>query len=427
MFDLEKKQEKKQENFYRKISLVILILVFILIAFFAGMYVSTTSEVFNDMAKKETIFFGKLIGKYSEDDRGRLSQDIDFNLYWDLWDTLKGRYVDEVDINEQKMFYGSLKGLASSLGDPYTVFLDPSDSQEFQEILSGTFEGIGAEVGMRDEVLTIIAPLSGMPAQKAGLMPGDKVFEIDGESTMNLSIDEAVGKIRGEKGTKVVLTIYREGMDETIEIEIERGIIHVESVTTEIKDDIYIIKLTNFNSDTLSLFNKAVREISVKNSKGIILDLRNNPGGYLETSIEITSEWVEEGAVLIEKFGNGEEVGYQSRGIARLKDYPTVVLVNMGSASASEIVAGALKDYDKATIVGEKTFGKGSVQALESFKDGSTAKITVAKWLTPNGNSINDEGITPDEEVEYTIDDFKEGRDPQMDRAIEILSTMNDE
>ena len=422
MFNLEKKEQQQKKGICKKISLAILILILLLIAFFFGMYLATTSEVFNDIARKENIFFGKLVGRYNEDDEGRLSQDIDFGLYWDLWDTLKNKYVDEDGVSDQKMFYGSLRGLAASMGDPYTVFLDPKDSRDFEEVLTGTFEGIGAEVGMRDEVLTIIAPLAGMPAQKAGLMPGDKVFEVDGESTMNLSIDEAVGKIRGEKGTKVVLTVYREGMDETMDIEIERGIIHVLSVTTEIKDDIYIIKISNFNNDTLRLFNKAVREILVKNPKGIILDLRNNPGGYLETSIEVASEWIENGVVVLERFGDGEEIKYNSRGIARLKDYPTVVLVNLGSASASEIVSGALKDHEKATIVGNKTFGKGSVQALESFRDGSTAKITIAKWLTPNGSSINDEGVSPDEEIEYSIEDFKEERDPQMDKAMEILN-----
>jgi len=425
MFNKEKKEDRDQGGFLKKASLVVLILIFLLFSFLAGMYVSKTNEAFGEFAKKESIYLGKLTGKYNEDNQGELSTDIDFSLYWELWDTLKAKYVDRDKMEDKRMFYGSLKGLASSLGDPYTVFLDPKNSQEFSESLSGTFEGIGAEVGMRDDVLTVIAPLDGMPAQKAGLLTGDKIFSVDGESTLNMTIDEAISNIRGEKGTVVTLTIYREGMEETKDIKVTRDVIRVNSVTTRMEDNnIFVIKISNFNEDTINLLNKAIIEILVKNPDGIVLDLRNNPGGYLETAIEVASEWVEEGVVVLERFSNDQEIGYQARGIARLKDYSTVVLVNMGSASASEIVAGALKDYGLATIVGVKTFGKGSVQALQSFKDGSSAKITVAEWLTPNGDSINKEGVTPDEEVEYTLENFKEGKDPQMERALEILNSI---
>lgn len=422
MFNRKQRTHNKEQGTFKKVLLFVFVLVLLLISFFSGMYVAKTNEMFSELAKKETVFLGKVLGKYSEDDEGRLSANVDFGLYWDLWDALKERYVDKDEISDQEMFYGSLRGLARSLGDPYTMFLDPKDSEKFNESLTGIFEGIGAEVGMRDDVLTIIAPLDGMPAQKAGLLAGDKVFSVDGESTLNMTIDEAVNKIRGERGTKVVLTIFRDGLDATMDIEVERGIIQVKSVTTEFKDDgIFVMKISNFNDETLGEFNEAVRDILVKDPKGLIVDLRNNPGGYLRTAIEVASEWIDDDVVVIEKISNGEETKHQSLGTARLRKYPTVVLVNIGSASASEIVAGALKDYELATIIGGKTFGKGSVQALESFRDGSYAKITVAKWLTPKGNSINDEGITPDEEIEYTIEDFKEDRDPQMDRAVEIL------
>ncbi len=426
MFTKDEGNKKGVGRFFKKIFFIVLILTFILIAFFAGLYAAKTNEIFSELAKEETIFLGKLTGKYNQDDEGRLSQDVDFNLYWNLWDALKEEYVNKEELNEQKMFYGSLRGLASSLGDPYTVFLDPKEAEEFSESLSGTFEGIGAEVGIRDDVITIIAPLEGMPASKAGLRAGDKIFAINGESTLNMSVDEAVAKIRGKKGTKVVLTVYREGMDETMAIEIERGIIYVKSITTEIRDDgIFVIKISSFNEDTVNLLNEAVREILIKNPKGIILDLRNNPGGYLDTAVEVASEWVGEEIVVIEKFSDGREIKYPARGSARLKDYPTVVLVNKGSASASEIVAGALRDYDLAKIVGEKTFGKGSVQAIDNFSDGSSVKITIAKWLTPNGDSIDEGGISPEEEIEHTLEDFKAGRDPQMDKAVEILSASN--
>ncbi len=431
MFKFNQKINNKEEckitpnnssSFFKKASITVLILILLLVSFFSGMYISVSSDVANDFAKKEVVELGKLTGKYNEDEEGRLSQDINFELYWDLWDSLKRRHVDKGEISEKEMFYGSLKGLAASLGDPYTVFLEPVEAKAFADDLAGTFEGIGAEVGLRDNVLTVIAPLDGMPAQEAGLMAGDKILEVDGTSTMDMSVDQAVRIIRGEKDTKVVLTIYREGLTENKKIEITRGVIHVKSVKFEIRDDgIYVIKISHFNSDTIDLFDEAVREIQDKNPKGIILDLRNNPGGYLETSIEVASEWIENDIVVKEKLSSGNEKKYKSRGIPRLKDFKTVVLVNSGSASASEIVAGALKDHNKALILGTQTYGKGSVQSLEDFSDGSSLKITVAKWFTPNGESINDEGVTPDEEIELTFEDFEADIDPQMDKAIETL------
>jgi len=386
------------------------------------MYFSKKNEIISELAKDEVVYLGKLTGKYSQAD-GVLTQDIDFSLFWDVWDALKKDYVDQADINEKEMFYGALRGLVASVDDPYTVFMDPLLSKEFEDDLAGTFEGIGAEIGIRDQILTIIAPLDGMPAQIAGLKAGDKVFAIDDESTMGISIDAAVRKIRGAEGTDVTLTISREGMDEVENITITRGVIVVKSVNTELRDDdILVVKITNFNGDTSNLFNDAVREILSKDPKGVILDLRNNPGGFLDTSIEVSSEWIEEGVVVIEQFSDDRQNEYLSRGRARLKDYLTVVLVNEGSASASEIVAGALRDHEEATIVGMQTYGKGSVQSLQEFSDGSSAKITVAKWMTPNGSSINKEGVTPDVVVDLTIEDFEADLDPQMDKAVEILN-----
>jgi len=380
------------------------------------------SEIVKELAKDEVVFLGKVLGKYSQAKKGILTQDIEFNLFWDLWDTLEKDYVDRGEINEKELFYGALKGMTEALGDPYTVFMDPQVAQEFEDDLAGTFEGIGAEIGIRDEVLTIIAPLDDMPAQQAGLLAGDMVYAINDESTAGISIDEAVRKIRGPKGTQVTLTIFRDGFEEVEDITITRGVIIVKSIKTTLRDDnIYVIKISNFNDDTLELFNEVVRDILVKDPEGIILDLRNNPGGYLDTAIEVASEWIEDGPVVIEKFSEDKKDEYLSRGRARLKDYPTVVLVNEGSASASEIVSGALKDYQKATIVGKQTFGKGSVQSLREFSDGSSVKVTVAKWLTPNGECINDEGISPDIEVERTREDYLDGIDPQLDKAVELL------
>lgn len=347
---------------------------------------------------------------------------FDFNLYWEVWDSLKENHVDKNKIKDKDLFYGSLNGLAQSLEDPYTVFMDPKAAQEFADDLAGTFEGIGAEVGMRNDIVTIIAPLDGMPAQKAGLRAGDKIYAIDGVSTIGLTVDQAVKKIRGQKGTQVKLTIIRGAGEKSQEFTITRDVIVVKSVKTEMRSDgIYVIKLTNFNDDTLDLFNAAVNDILVKNPKGIILDLRNNPGGYLETSVAVASEWVPAGPVVAEQFGENRRNEYFSSGTARLKDFPTVVLVNGGSASASEIVAGALRDYKRATLVGEQTYGKGSVQSLRDLSDGSALKITVAKWLTPAGDFINEKGIAPNVEVKLNQTDIDHNVDPQLNKALEIL------
>ncbi len=416
--------KKRKRNILKTITKFIALLLLVGLSFSAGMGFAQKNEVVKELAQKEVVYVGKVLGKYSQAPNGKLSQDVDFNLFWEVWDDLEKKYVDKDKINEKKMFYGAIKGLVASVGDPYTVFMDPRVSKEFEDDLAGTFEGIGAKIGIKNDILTIIAPLSGMPAEKAGLMAGDKVLAIDGESTTGITIDEAVNKIRGPKGTQVTLTIYRENLDKTKDITITRGTIKISSVYTNLRDDnIFVVKITNFNTDTEELFNKAVREIVDTNPKGIILDLRNNPGGFLDTAIEVASEWIEDGVIVTEEFGDGKKNEYLARGRARLKHFPTVILVNEGSASASEIVAGALQDYEKAIIVGKKTFGKGSVQILDGFNDGSSLKITIAKWLTPKGNCISEKGITPDVEVDLTLDDFNADKDPQLDKAVEILNS----
>jgi len=420
----EEEAVKKRRVFLKKILLVFGILVLLFISFASGMYVSGSNKLVAKLAEKETVYLGKITGKYNQNAGGRLSQDVNFNLYWEAWDALKSRYVDKNKLNEKEMFYGSLRGLAASFGDPYTVFLDPKDSQEFSDGLSGTFEGIGAEVGIRDDIITVIAPLAGMPAEKAGVKAGDKIVAIDGISTAGMSVDKAVSKIRGPKGTKVSLTIFREGFKETKIIEIIRDVIYVKSVKTEFRaDKIFVITISNFNDDTASLFKEAVREVIKDNPRGLIIDLRNNPGGFLDSAVSLASEWVKSGEVVVsEKSSNESENNeYNAEGISHFKSYPTVVLVNGGSASASEILAGALKDYGLAKIVGEKTYGKGSVQTLEALSDGSMIKITVAKWFTPKGNSIDEEGITPDIGAKLTEEDFNKGKDPQFDAAVNVL------
>jgi len=418
--------QKKKSKIFKQIAITILVLILVIISFGAGMYITQRNEVVKELASQEVVFLGNVLGKYSLAPEGKLTQDVNFDLFWEVWDILKKEYVDCNKLNEKEMFYGALHGLVASLGDPYTVFMNPKIAQEFENDLAGTFEGIGAEIGIRNDILTIIAPLDGMPAEKAGLRAGDRVYAINGESTAGITIDEAVNKIRGPKGTQVTLTISRDGLEKAEDITITRNVIVVKSVRTELRDDnIFVVKITNFNDDTRDLFNKAVQEIITQDPAGIILDLRNNPGGYLDTAIEVASEWIEDGVVVTEKFNEEKKNDYLARGRARLKDYRTVVLVNQGSASASEIVAGALQDYNKAIIVGKQTFGKGSVQTLEELRDGSSVKITVARWLTPDGNCISEKGITPDEEVDLTIEDYNNNKDPQMEKAIEILQNKN--
>lgn len=347
---------------------------------------------------------------------------FDFNVYLEAWDVLRSDFVYKNKIKDKEMFYGSIKGLAASTKDPYTVFMTPDESKEFDNDLAGTFEGIGAEVGMRNEIITIIAPLSGMPAEKSGLKAGDKIYAIDGKSALGLTVDEAVKKIRGPKDTTVTLTIIRDKETSTREIKIQRGIIVVKSVVvTNRPDGVFVIKVSSFNNDTRDLFKAAVKEIIAKKPKGIILDLRNNPGGYLDTAVYMASEWVKEGPVVLEQFGNGERNEYPALGNPQLGSYKTMVLVNGGSASASEIVAGALRDYKKATLIGEQTFGKGSVQTIRDLSDGSAIKVTIATWMTPDGDFINEKGLAPQVEVKMTAADVEKNRDPQLQKAIDLI------
>ncbi|MBD3281427.1 PDZ domain-containing protein [Candidatus Uhrbacteria bacterium] len=365
-----------------------------------------------------------------------IAEHLDFNQFWELWELLQLRYYQETD--DQEMFYGAMEGLAKSLGDPYTDFFKPKTAKEFSDSLKGEFQGIGAEIGIRDNQLQIIAPLPDTPASRAGLRAGDYILQVNGTSTDSMTVEQAVMLIRGKKGTTVTLHIGRfnkvETTDEitgenkiieepeTFDVPIVRDVIHIESVRTEWPEErIAKIQITNFNEDTALEFKKQVQDIIAQNPVGLILDLRNNPGGFLDRSISIAGEWTGGDIVVVEQRKGKIIDEFRGIGSGRLSAVPTVVLVNEGSASASEIVAGALQDYDLATIIGMQTFGKGSVQDYTEFTDGSAVKITVAEWLTPKGRSINETGIAPDIEVELTIEDYNENRDPQLDKAIEFI------
>jgi carboxyl-terminal processing protease len=349
---------------------------------------------------------------------------IDFSLFWKVWSLLKDKYVDGSKLDARVLFYGAIKGMMAATTDPYTTFFDPKENREFQEDISGTFEGIGAEMGIKNEVLTIIAPLEGMPAEKAGLMAGDKVVKIEDQTTSTMTIEEAVSKIRGAKGTEVKLTIFRNGDEEYRNIVVKRDTILVKSVRFEMKENnVAYIRINRFGDDTKKEFQQAVKQTLDKKATKLIIDLRNNPGGFLETSIDMASLMLPMGkTVVMEENGAGERKEMKARGGDVLSTLPTVVLINEGSASASEILSGALKDNrDNVTLIGKKSFGKGSVQELISVSKDTAVKITVARWLTPAGHQINNVGISPDIEVSITGDDVNNKRDPQLDKALGVL------
>lgn len=349
---------------------------------------------------------------------------VDFSLFWDAWRTIQEQYVSRGTLDFQNMVYGAISGMVSSLEDPYTLFLKPDESKRFFEDVSGVFEGVGMEIGIRNRQLKVISPLEGTPAQKAGLRPGDHIIKINETFTENMTVEKAVSLIRGPRQSKVTLTILREGWNESREFTIERAVILVPSLKWELKEgNIAYVKLHQFSEKAGRDFARAAGEVLASPAKEIILDLRNNPGGYLEVSQNIAGWFLEKGsAVVIEDFGEkGKQQVYQARGNPVFVTFPMVVLINEGSASASEILAGALRDNRGITLIGEKSFGKGSVQELTELRDHSALKVTVAKWLTPKGKSIVDEGLEPDIVVDMDEEDVDEKRDPQLDKALEVL------
>lgn len=361
-------------------------------AFFVGHTVGQASELQASLLNDDgQVQIEKVINLYSS----TRSSNVNFDLYWDVWDMIHAKHVNE-DIDDVALFYASIEGMVAGLDDPYSVYFPPTEAKAFADGLSGEFEGIGAEISIKESQLTVIAPLPTSPAEQAGLRSGDQIFAIDGTDTTGITIEEAVNLIRGKKGTEVVLTIRHED-DTTIEdITVVRDTIEVPTVILEQDEDIAYIRISYFNQDTWRDFNKTVLELLADKPSGIILDLRSNPGGFLETSVDVASEWISSGNIVIERERDGVETVFSTRGAHRLSGIPTVVLVDEGSASGSEIVAGALQDAGAATLIGAQTFGKGSVQDFQVLPDGSALKVTIAEWLTPNERAINTVGITPD-------------------------------
>lgn len=349
-----------------------------------------------------------------------ISTQPDFSGLGDLYATLLDKYDGNIDA--AKISEGVKQGLVAAAGDPYTVYLNAKAAKALEDDLNGTLSGIGAEVGIKNNKLIIVAPINDAPAAKAGLKSGDQIIKIDSQDTSGLTLDEAVSKIRGPEGTKVKITFIR-GTQPAADITITRASITVPSIKSSMKPgNIGYIQVSAFGTDTADKFSQAAADLVGKGAKSIIIDLRNNPGGYLDAAVRMTSEFTNTGIIVEERKGTKSIEKLNAKSGGHLIGAKTVVLINGGSASASEIMAGAMQDRHLATIVGEQSFGKGSVQEIQKLDDGAELKVTIAHWYTPNGKNIGKAGITPDTVVKLTQDDYEHNRDPQLDKALEILS-----
>ncbi len=354
---------------------------------------------------------------------------VDFAPFWKAWNLINEKYVPASTttkvVGNQEKIWGAIQGLTDSLGDPYTVFFPPVEAKLFEADIRGNFEGVGMEILAQGGAITVVAPLKNSPAARAGILPGDKIIKIDDKDTISLTTEDAVQLIRGEKGTTVSLTIFRDGTGEPFEIKVVREIIDIPTIATrELPGGIFVIELYSFSAQSPNLFRGALREFILSKNDKLILDLRNNPGGYLEAAIDMASWFLPASKVVVrEDFGaSKEEKVYRSKGYdVFADDLEFVILVDGGSASASEILAGALAEQGKAVLVGDQTFGKGSVQELVDITSDTSLKVTIARWLTPNGVSISEGGITPTHIVKYTREDREAKRDPQMEKVLEIL------
>jgi carboxyl-terminal processing protease len=347
------------------------------------------------------------------------STTADFKIFWETWDAIHKNYYKDVNISDKDRVYGATKGLVRSLGDPYSDFFTPEEAKKFEQDVSGNFGGIGAEIGSQKGFIVVVSPLKNSPAERAGLKPQDKILMVDSTSTEGMTIEDAVKIIRGEPGKEVKLLILREGWDKPKEFKITREVIEVPTLDYEVKNNILIIKLYSFNLNTEKLFYNAVLDgFTKKGAKALVLDLRNNPGGYLDVAVDLAGWFLKKGTLIVKELTRqGERNQYRADGNEALVDIPTVILINKGSASASEILAGALQIQRGVKLVGEETFGKGTVQRLVSLSDGSSLKITIANWVLPNNKILEGNGLKPDVEVKLEEDSKN---DNQLEKALEV-------
>ena len=417
---VQEPQETNNEQIEKKGSLIGFLVQFLLVAFvfFAIGFVVGQKKI--EIDKRGKVPIVNVSSQTSPE-----IQNVDFSLFWEVFKILPEKYIDKDAVSAQEMVYGAIAGMVRSLGDPYTAFVNPKQNELIKSELAGAYEGVGIQIGFNeDKRLAVIAPLSGTPAEREGIFAKDIIAKIDKRDTFDLTLPEAVELIRGPAGTKVKLTLIREGEAEPIEKEVERANIDVKSVEVEFRNagsgEIAIIKVSRFGEKTDSEWDMAVGEVEVRDVDGVIVDMRNNPGGLLSSAIHLGGEFVS-GSIVKQRDANGREVESSAEKQGRFLKMPLVVIVNGGAASAAEIFAGAIQDKGRGKIIGEQTFGKGTVQDVVDLPGGSSLHVTIAQWLTPNGNSIQDAGITPDIVIDLTTDDREAKRDPQLDRALEEI------
>jgi carboxyl-terminal processing protease len=351
-----------------------------------------------------------------------------FRVFWETWRIVERDFYDKTQVDHQKLIYGAIKGMVDAVGDPYTVYQTPSQREVSDTDLRGSFDGIGIQVDMKDNRLTVVAPIEGSPAEAAGFRPGDVVVEVDGKSLAGKTLNDTVGLIRGQRGTSVTLTILRPGTADPFQISVVRAEIKLKSVRARMMDDgIGYLRISSFSATTGTEMAASVKELMTQQPRGLVIDLRNNPGGYLQTSVDAVAQLMDPGSVVLyQQSGNGDRKTYRTEGGGTATQVPVVVLINKGSASASEIMAGALRDSGRAILVGEKSFGKGTVQNVHELSDKSGLRVTTAQWLTPSEAPIQGVGLTPDQVVEMpataTISsEATREEDPQLDAAVRHL------
>lgn len=419
--EAEKEIETAETNkVSRKSSLLSFFIQFLIIAvvFFAIGFAVGQKKV--EVSRKGIIPNIQVTNQYPPE-----NQNIDFSLFWEVFGVLPQKYLDKSAIDGQKMLYGAISGMVRSLGDPYTAFLDPKQNELIKTDIAGSYEGVGIQIGFNeDKRLSVIAPLKGTPAERAGVLAKDIIVKIDGRDTFDLTLPQAVELIRGPANKTVKLQLLREGEAESFEKEIKRAKIDIKTVDVEYRtvdaQEIAIIAVSRFGERTDSEWDRVIDEIVNKGTDGVIIDMRNNPGGLLSSSIHLAGDFVR-GTVVKQEMADGKVTSLPTNGEARLLKIPLVVLVNGGSASAAEIFAGAIQDSRRGQLIGEQTFGKGTVQDVVDLPGGSGLHITIAKWLTPKGNSIHDVGITPDIMIVITAQDRENEKDPQLEKALEVI------